>query len=186
MDRILRHNQSAWDRQSAAGSPWCEPVSVAEIEAARRGDVSVILTPVRPVPTSWLGDLRGARVLCLASGGGQQAPLHAAVAVASQSPARTDYAVTGNPRLDAPAHDVSYCPEGARSSRQRGDISIGRHPSGRDAPHDRQHPPCESGRLPTASTHVGSQCPGVFRQISWMASASRSFVAYAIWPACSA
>lgn len=78
MDHILRHNQSAWDRQSSAGSAWCDPVTPEQVAAARSGRPSVILTPVRAVPQDWLSDLRGARVLCLASGGGQQAPLLAA------------------------------------------------------------------------------------------------------------
>jgi ubiquinone/menaquinone biosynthesis C-methylase UbiE len=38
----------------------------------------VILTPTRAVPASWFGELRGKNVLCLASGGGQQAPVLAA------------------------------------------------------------------------------------------------------------
>ena len=42
------------------------------------GDWSVILTPNRAVPRTWLGDLHGADVLCLASGGGQQVPVLAA------------------------------------------------------------------------------------------------------------
>ena len=42
------------------------------------GTWKVILTPSVPVPRSWFGDLRGRRVLCLSSGGGQQAPVLAA------------------------------------------------------------------------------------------------------------
>lgn len=38
----------------------------------------MVLTPNRPVPARWLGDVRGRRVLCLASAGGQQAPILAA------------------------------------------------------------------------------------------------------------
>ncbi|KAG1318310.1 hypothetical protein G6F63_015276 [Rhizopus arrhizus] len=37
----------------------------------------VRLTP-RALPLDWLGDVRGRRILCLASGGGQQAPVLAA------------------------------------------------------------------------------------------------------------
>jgi len=78
MDHIIRHNRAAWNQQSITGSDWCDPVTPAQIDAARDGRPHVILTPVKPVPQDWLGDLRGARVLCLASGGGQQAPLLAA------------------------------------------------------------------------------------------------------------
>lgn len=74
----LEHARQAWNRESAAGSEWSTPVGPAVIEAARRGDWSVVLTPRRPVPADWFGDLRGRDVLCLASGGGQQAPVLAA------------------------------------------------------------------------------------------------------------
>lgn len=77
--QVLEHNRRAWNRESLSGaSRWCQPVSRDVIAAARRGDWQVILTPTRPVPGHWFGDLAGARVLCLASGGGQQAPVLAA------------------------------------------------------------------------------------------------------------
>lgn len=50
-----------------------------EVAAARRGEWSVVLTEQRPVPRDWFPPLAGAEVLCLASGGGQQGPLLAAV-----------------------------------------------------------------------------------------------------------
>ena len=76
---ILRLNRAAWDQQSSdATSPWTQPVDHQTIEQARSGRWSVILTPTRAVPRSWFGDLTGARLLCLASGGGQQAPVLAA------------------------------------------------------------------------------------------------------------
>jgi SAM-dependent methyltransferase len=71
-------NRDAWNIQSRRGSPWCIPVSTADIQRARAGDWSVILTPNKPVPRTWFGDLAGRKVLCLASGGGQQAPILAA------------------------------------------------------------------------------------------------------------
>lgn len=77
---VLEHNGRAWDRQSREGeSPWVQPVGTADIKRARAGDWSVILTPTRPVPADWFGaGPAGQEVLCLASGGGQQAPLLAA------------------------------------------------------------------------------------------------------------
>lgn len=76
---IVAYNREAWNRQSRGGeSRWCIPVSSDEIKAARHGKWSVILTPNKPVPPEWFGDLTGKEVLCLASGGGQQAPLLAA------------------------------------------------------------------------------------------------------------
>ncbi|MEM7002070.1 MAG: class I SAM-dependent methyltransferase [Pseudomonadota bacterium] len=76
---ILKMNGAAWDKQSSDGqSPWTQPVSSADIQRARQGDWALILTPTKPVPADWYGELRGARVLTLASGGGQQAPILAA------------------------------------------------------------------------------------------------------------
>jgi SAM-dependent methyltransferase len=76
---IHRHNASAWNTESDRGdSPWCQPVGGDVIAAARRGDWSVILTPNKSVPQDWFGPLEGARVLCLAGSGGQQAPVLAA------------------------------------------------------------------------------------------------------------
>lgn len=75
---IVEYNRAAWNRQSLGDCRWCQPVSSAEIQAARRGKWSVILTPNKSVPTAWFGNVNGKKVLCLASGGGQQAPILAA------------------------------------------------------------------------------------------------------------
>lgn len=75
---IVEYNRAAWNKQSLAGSRWCEPVSADEIAAARQGKWQVILTPNKPVPARWFGQVKGKRILCLASGGGQQVPLLAA------------------------------------------------------------------------------------------------------------
>jgi SAM-dependent methyltransferase len=75
---FLEHNRQAWNRESSNGGEWSIPVSEEIIIAARNGKWDVVLTPLRPVPKSWFGDLRGKDVLCLASGGGQQAPILAA------------------------------------------------------------------------------------------------------------
>jgi SAM-dependent methyltransferase len=73
---LLEYNGAAWDREVAKGNRWTRPVSPEEVAAARRGELHLLLTPRRPVPRSWLpASLAGARVLCLASGGGQQGPL---------------------------------------------------------------------------------------------------------------
>ena len=39
----------------------------------------MLLTPTKPVPHAWFGDLKGKKVLGLASGGGQQMPIFAAL-----------------------------------------------------------------------------------------------------------
>jgi SAM-dependent methyltransferase len=75
---IRAFNRKAWDRQVEQGNMWTKPVSSDEVAAARRGDWKVVLTPVKPVPREWFGQLAGRDVLCLASGGGQQGPIMAA------------------------------------------------------------------------------------------------------------
>jgi SAM-dependent methyltransferase len=75
---VIEHNRAAWNRESAAGGEWSRPVTAEVVAAARAGTWSVVLTPTKPVPAAWFGDLRGKDVLCLASGGGQQAPVLAA------------------------------------------------------------------------------------------------------------
>lgn len=75
---LFEHNRQAWNRESSANGPWSIPVSEQVIADARNGDWKIFLTPVRPVPGSWFGELTGRRVLCLASSGGQQAPVLAA------------------------------------------------------------------------------------------------------------
>ena len=75
---ILEHNREAWNTEVAKGNEWTRPVSKEEVEAAASGMVKIVLTPTKNVPIEWLGDLDGTRVLCLASGGGQQGPILAA------------------------------------------------------------------------------------------------------------
>ena len=75
---ISDHNKTAWNRQVDRGNRWTVPVSSADVEAARRGDWTVLLTPRKPVPRDWFPAMAGVRVLCLASGGGQQGPIFAA------------------------------------------------------------------------------------------------------------
>lgn len=74
---LRAHNRVAWDRRVERGNRWTLPMTSAEIAAARRGEWQVWLTG-KPVPRHWFPDLRNCRVLCLAGGGGQQAPILAA------------------------------------------------------------------------------------------------------------
>ncbi len=75
----VAHNRLAWDLQVDRGNEWSRPVSPEVIEDARAGRWSVVLIGYRPVDRSWFpADLSGCRVLCLASGGGQQGPTLAA------------------------------------------------------------------------------------------------------------
>lgn len=75
---ILEHNSRAWDKAVDEADEWTLPVSPEVVERARNGDWSIVLTPEKPVPRDWFGEIKGKKVLCLASGGGQQAPILAA------------------------------------------------------------------------------------------------------------
>jgi SAM-dependent methyltransferase len=75
---VLGYNREAWDREVENGNQWTVPVGPEVIEAARRGEWEVLLTEQKPVPKEWFPEMAGADVLCLASGGGQQAPTFAA------------------------------------------------------------------------------------------------------------
>jgi SAM-dependent methyltransferase len=75
---VFEHNQQAWNHEARQGGRWSTPISDEEIAAARRGEWKLYLTPTTPLPASWLADTQGADILCLASAGGQQAPVLAA------------------------------------------------------------------------------------------------------------
>lgn len=75
---VGQYNREEWNKRVAAGDEWTVPVDADTIARARRGDWEVVLTPTRPVPREWFGDIDGKDVLGLASGGGQQCPIFAA------------------------------------------------------------------------------------------------------------
>lgn len=75
----VAHNREAWDRLAENGEEWSMPVGPDIIAQARAGEWSVVLVGYEPVPKDWFpSNLEGARILCLASGGGQQGPILAA------------------------------------------------------------------------------------------------------------
>lgn len=77
---VNEYNRNAWNLQSQEGDcQWSTPFPEQKIEAARKGNWEVHLSPGKPVPREWFpSSLEGCEILCLASGGGQQAPLFAA------------------------------------------------------------------------------------------------------------
>jgi SAM-dependent methyltransferase len=77
-DKVREINRQGWNRLVAEGDVWTVPVGPEVIRRARAGDWAVVLTPTKPVPADWFGDVRRKEVLCLASGGGQQGPILAA------------------------------------------------------------------------------------------------------------
>lgn len=77
--RYIEENSKIWDSRAEANDMWSQPVSSKEINLARTGKWNIVLTPKKKVPKSWFPqELSGKKVLCLASGGGQQAPILAA------------------------------------------------------------------------------------------------------------
>lgn len=72
-------NAETIDRWVEEGWEWGVPITHEQFLAAKAGEWDVVLTPTKPVPHAWFGDLRGKRVLGLASGGGQQMPIFAAL-----------------------------------------------------------------------------------------------------------
>jgi SAM-dependent methyltransferase len=90
---IRSYNRDAWNREVEGGkNPWSQPVDSETIAKARQGEFSIVLTENIPVPHRWFPPFPGADVLCLASGGGQQGPILAAlgarVTVFDNSPAQ--------------------------------------------------------------------------------------------------
>jgi SAM-dependent methyltransferase len=78
VEDVREYNRQMWNKLVDQGNRWTIPVSTEEISDAQNGKWQVVLTAQKPVPADWFPDLEGCRVLCLASGGGQQAPILAA------------------------------------------------------------------------------------------------------------
>jgi SAM-dependent methyltransferase len=72
-------NSKTWDRWAESGCDWSVPISHEEYVNALKGEWGVYLTPTRYVPREWFLSFSGARILGLASGGGQQIPIFAAL-----------------------------------------------------------------------------------------------------------
>lgn len=88
-------NKEAWNNKVNESDVWTQAVSSEAVEAAKKGDWSIVLTPNKPIPNDWFPkDLKNKKILCLASGGGQQGPILAAtgaeVTVLDYSPKQLD------------------------------------------------------------------------------------------------
>lgn len=76
---VRSYNRDAWNRAVDDHDTWTRPVDTEAVQSARRGVWQIVLTPEKPVPRDWFPtDMKGAKILCLASGGGQQGPILAA------------------------------------------------------------------------------------------------------------
>ena len=72
-------NAETIDRWVEEGWEWGIPISHEDYAKAANGEWDVKLTPSKFVPHEWFGDLKGKKILGLASGGGQQMPIFAAL-----------------------------------------------------------------------------------------------------------
>ncbi len=72
-------NAATIDSWVADGWEWGKSIEHETFEKALRGEWDVLLTPTKPVPHEWFGEMRGKRILGLASGGGQQIPIFSAL-----------------------------------------------------------------------------------------------------------
>lgn len=75
MHHYTEINSQTIDGWVADGWEWGKPVSHETLEKARQGEWDVLLTPTKPVPHQWFCPMKGAKILGLASGGGQQMPV---------------------------------------------------------------------------------------------------------------
>ncbi len=68
-------NKETIDKWVEEGWEWGKVVSHEDYIRAKNGKWNVLLTPTVSVPHEWFGDLKGKKILGLASGGGQQMPI---------------------------------------------------------------------------------------------------------------
>ena len=72
-------NASTIDRWIEEGWEWGKPIDHETFVRALQGEWNVLLTPLKPVPHEWFGNLKGKKILGLACGGGQQMPVFTAL-----------------------------------------------------------------------------------------------------------
>lgn len=72
-------NAKTIDKWVEEGWEWGIVTSPQEYKEALKGDWNVKLTPTKFVPKEWFGTVKGKKILGLASGGGQQMPIFAAL-----------------------------------------------------------------------------------------------------------
>ncbi len=72
-------NSETIDRWVSEGWEWGKAIPHDIYIKAEKGEWDVLLTPQKTVPHEWFGDLKGKKVLGLASGGGQQMPIFTAL-----------------------------------------------------------------------------------------------------------
>lgn len=76
---FVKINEEAINSWCKEGWEWGKPIDHQTYVNATKGDWDVLLTPNIFVPKSWFLPFKGLRILGLASGGGQQMPIFAAL-----------------------------------------------------------------------------------------------------------
>lgn len=105
-ERYQNVNARTVDRWVLEGWQWGRPIDHKTFLRARDGAWAIRLTPTKDVPRSWLGELDGAQVLGLASGGAQQMPVLTAAGASctvldySQAQLRSERAVAAREGYD--------------------------------------------------------------------------------------
>ncbi len=73
------YNSKVWDQKVEDQVVYTKPVTQEMIRESKVGNWRITVTTEKAVPRHWFpADLKGLRILCLASGGGQQGPILAA------------------------------------------------------------------------------------------------------------
>jgi len=72
MDTYVEQNAQAWDWEVGRRNIWTDGCTQEQIEKARKGELDMVLSPFKKVPSSWVADIKGKRVLALASGAGSR------------------------------------------------------------------------------------------------------------------
>lgn len=75
-------NSKVFDKWVEEGWKWGQPINHETYVKAQDQDWFVVLTPTKPVPKEWFSEMKNAKILGLASGGGQQMPIFSALGAA--------------------------------------------------------------------------------------------------------
>ena len=78
-DEYTKQISFIWDKWVDEHDPWTTPITHEAFLRAKRGTYNMTITCQKNVPKEWFMPVTGKKVLCLASGGAQQAPFFVAL-----------------------------------------------------------------------------------------------------------
>lgn len=116
---VTQYNRRTWDQMALQGDRLYHAATPLQIQQAAQGDWRIRVTPTAAVPRDWMMPLENKNVLCLAAGGGQQAPILAAaganVTVVDLSPRQlqrdTEIATREGLTIQTVAADMAAMPQ---------------------------------------------------------------------------